>query len=38
VTQRELDRIARELNTRPRLTLGFKTPAETLAAAVASTP
>jgi IS30 family transposase len=37
VTQRELDRIARELNTRPRLTLGFKTPAETLAAAVAST-
>jgi IS30 family transposase len=37
VTQRQLDRIARELNTRPRLTLGFKTPAETLAAAVAST-
>lgn len=37
VTQRELDRIARQLNTRPRKTLGFKTPAESLAAAVAAT-
>jgi IS30 family transposase len=38
VTQRELDRIARQLNTRPRKTLGFRTPAATLAETVASTP
>jgi IS30 family transposase len=37
VTQRQLDGIARRLNTRPRLTLGFKTPADTLAEIVAST-
>lgn len=37
VTQRELDRIARQLNTRPRLTLGFRTPAAVLAEAVATT-
>ena len=38
VTQRQLDRIARQLNTRPRKTLGFETPAVTLAKTVASTP
>lgn len=27
-SQRQLDRIARELNTRPRKSLGFRTPAE----------
>jgi IS30 family transposase len=37
VTQRELDRIARQLNTRPRLTLGFRTPAAVLAETVATT-
>ena len=36
-TQRELDRIALQLNTRPRKTLGFQTPGEALAAYVAST-
>jgi IS30 family transposase len=33
-TQAQLDEIARKLNTRPRETLGFKTPADTLAAAL----
>ena len=37
VTQGELDAIAHQLNTRPRQTLGYATPADTLAAAVAST-
>lgn len=36
-SQRELNAIARKLNTRPRETLGFQTPAATLAACVAST-
>jgi IS30 family transposase len=36
-TQAELNRIARRLNQRPRKTLGFKTPADMLAALVAST-
>ena len=36
-SQAHLDRIARQLNTRPRKTLGFHTPAATLAASVAST-
>ncbi len=34
VTQAELTRVERELNGRPRETLGFRTPAETLAAAL----
>jgi IS30 family transposase len=33
-TQPQLDAIARKLNTRPRETLGFKTPADTLEAAL----
>jgi IS30 family transposase len=33
-TQPQLDEIARRLNTRPRETLGFKTPADTLEAAL----
>jgi IS30 family transposase len=33
-TQRQLDRIARELNERPRKTLGFLTPAEKLSRAL----
>jgi len=37
VTQAQLDRIATRLNTRPRKTLGYETPAERLAAAVAMT-
>ena len=36
-TQRAFDRIARELNTRPRKTLGFRTPAVILAEGVAPT-
>lgn len=36
-TQRQLDAVALKLNTRPRQTLGWKTPAEALAAAVAAT-
>jgi len=36
-TQRQLDAIALRLNTRPRLTLDFHTPAATLAQIVAST-
>ena len=36
-TQRQLDAIAVKLNSRPRQTLGWKTPAEAFAAAVAST-
>ena len=33
-TQRHLDEVARKLNTRPRKTLGYATPAATLAAAM----
>jgi IS30 family transposase len=36
-TQQQLDEIAMKLNTRPRETLGFETPAERLAASVAIT-
>ena len=36
-TQAQLDRIADELNTRPRKTLRYRTPADILAATVAST-
>ena len=36
-TQRELDAIARSLNTRPRQTLGWMTPSEAFANAVAMT-
>jgi IS30 family transposase len=36
-TQPQLDKVAQQLNTRPRQTLGFKTPAAVLAATVAST-
>jgi IS30 family transposase len=38
VTQAQLNRVARELNERPRKTLDFCTPADMLAAIVASTP
>lgn len=37
VSQTQLNRVARELNQRPRKTLGFATPADKLAAIVAST-
>jgi IS30 family transposase len=37
-TQRELDRVARELNERPRKTLGWMRPLEKLNEVVASIP
>ena len=37
-SQSELDEFALRLNTRPRQTLGFRTPADKLQASVASTP
>ena len=37
VTQQQLNGVAHKLNTRPRQTLGWKTPADVLAATVAST-
>jgi len=37
-SQSELDDIALRLNTRPRQTLGFRTPADKLQTSVASTP
>jgi IS30 family transposase len=37
-SQAELNRVAQRLNQRPRETLGFQTPAATLAASVASIP
>lgn len=37
LTQRQLDAVARKLNTRPRKTLGYKTPAAMLFEAVATT-
>jgi len=36
-SQADLDRVARQLNERPRKTLGFRTPADTLCAGVALT-
>jgi IS30 family transposase len=39
ITQDDLDAIARRLNTRPRKTLGYRTPGDVLKKAiVASTP
>ena len=37
VSQTQLDQVAAELNGRPRMTLGYKTPASTLIQTVAST-
>ena len=37
VTQRQLDAVAKKLNTRPRETLGWRTPASVLASTVAPT-
>jgi IS30 family transposase len=37
ITQQQLDRVAFKLNTRPRETLSWKTPAQVLAASVATT-
>jgi IS30 family transposase len=37
-SQRELDAVAQEFNERPRQTLGWMTPSQRLAEAVASTP
>jgi len=37
-SQSELDKVALRLNQRPRMTLGFQTPASRLRASVASTP
>jgi IS30 family transposase len=37
ITQQQLDRVAHKLNTRPRETLNWKTPAEVFAAGVAMT-
>ncbi len=37
-TQANLNAVARRLNTRPRKTLGYNTPADRLATCVASTP
>ncbi|MDQ2932198.1 MAG: IS30 family transposase, partial [Gemmatimonadota bacterium] len=36
-TQRQLDAVALQLNTRPRQTLGYRTPAQAYAAHVALT-
>ena len=36
-SQRQLDNVAHRLNTRPRMTLGWDNPADTLNRAVAST-